>query len=188
VSVLDDLRDFGLNFITGGIYGAVKAAAEAANRPGVVVPPPPIHPPAGTVPPIAPGVSAPGIPGINVANPCGGTVVAPPPPAVRPTAAGDCCCYVVEGNHLVNGRTGEVWLIDDKSRTLLPLRRRLSPVESAASAAGLSVAREALLQQKAVQLGQLHHSVQAPIAKHFDSMVKALSTEIDDLHRETEIK
>ncbi len=180
MSFQDDLRDLGLNILTGGLFGVIKAAGEAAtgDRPGVVVAAPP---PSVTVPPPPSGVP------IGPPPPCGPNVpprVAPPPPSV----AGSGCCYVVDGNHLLNGRTGEVWLIDDKSRTLLPFRRRQSPVESAASAAGLSVAREALLQQKESQLSQFHHSVVGEVSKRLDTLVKAVTTEIDDLNRDTQIK
>lgn len=99
---------------------------------------------------------------------------------VHAAAAQKCCGYKIEGDYLLNSESGQVWLISKEKLELIPIKKGLLPVESAASAINLDYMKQFLLQQKDLEISKLHHSVRGDFSKRVDVLISAVDKEILD--------
>ncbi len=208
---MDPLEPF-LNFLSGGMYSAVKGTAQAAQQAGM----PSISLPSISLPQI-PGLGSgklPGIPGLGgqlsgigaPQMPSGGEaagVTVGPPPAMSGAGSGSgtisgnvsgtisgtlagtvpvqgvgtgkkCCCYTISDDYLLNGDTGDVWLINREKMELHPFHKVKDPLQASADALGDELVRQSILERKESILAALPQVVRASSEKHIEGIIGAL--------------
>jgi hypothetical protein len=160
---LDDLA----NVLTGGAYGLTQAAIQGI---------------AGAVGSAA-GGSHPAPSGGGGGGACSGAS-GPPTPSPAAGAAPACCCrYSIEGDYVLDCRTGDVWAVDKAKRQMIPIPRHWSKVDSAAGALHYALIEEQLAQKREALFADLHHSVRPGLERKFDAMLKVLEAHVQQLQK-----
>ncbi|MCX6244838.1 MAG: hypothetical protein NTU98_09050 [Bacteroidetes bacterium] len=95
-----------------------------------------------------------------------------------PATPQKCCCWEISGDYLLNGETGQVWLINKDKMELLPLKKNLSPLENAATAAALVAVKHAMLEQKDTVIALMPFAAREPMTGQVNALIKAFDKEI----------
>lgn len=91
------------------------------------------------------------------------------------------CNYTLNGDYLLNGETGQVWLIDKANKELIPIKHQKLSLESAANAIRLEYFKQYLLGQKDAEIGKLHHSIRDNFTKSIGKIIDIIDKEIANM-------